>query len=708
MNTNRATVQRKADESGAGGYQLVERLLLLGTDQTICILRDARGARAACTDEEWEAIHAVRSGHAPADSGSEKSGAAAADSVSSDSAAVTTDSRAAAKYTLFRSLFRGREDVYARRFWSSNTGKTGYAPVCANRWNNALCDMKLHKCRDCPNHSCPKLTDAVLRDHMLGEDRHGRDVIGVYPMLDDSTVWFLAADFDGGNWQKDADAFRAACRSAGLTPAVERSRSGEGAHVWLFFEEPVSARDARRLGMGLLASAMQIRHEISLSSYDRLFPSQDYMPKGGFGNLIALPFQGRARAAGNSMFVDDAWQPYPDQWAFLSTLTRISVEQLEDLLVRFGAADQETGAAMLSAPAPISKTRAGSIDFPKTARLILRNGVYVPKDGLSQGAMAAVRRIAAFHNPEFHKRQNARLSVYNTPAMIDCGAEDDKYILLPRGCLDQVTALFAAHGASCTVQDERNSGLQISAEFTGELRLDQAAALEDLLAHDTGVLAAATAFGKTVVSAAAIARRKVNTLVLVHTTTLLDQWKRALEKYLDFEGFPADDCIGQIGAGRNTRTGKVDIATMQSLVSRDEHEVKGFAADYGMVICDECHHIGAANFERILKRVEAKYVYGLSATPDRADGLERIVYMQCGPVRHKVDAKKHLESRGLSGVVIPRITRTCLQEDDFQQQCSALAADEDRNDLIARGRAAGGRTHTNSADPPTGTCEAAG
>lgn len=590
-------------------------------------------------------------------------------------AGVNTNSSAQEKIELFLSMFRGREDVYAKRYYSLKTGKSGYVPACKNEWEPDLCDKKAHRCPDCPNRAFVPLTAQVVRTHLRGKDSYCRDVAGLYPMLEDDHTWLLAADFDEASWREDVSVFRETCVSFGLTPAVERSRSGDGAHVWLFFSQPVSAADARRLGSGLLTQTMACRHELRFQSYDRLFPSQDSVPKGGFGNLIALPFQGQAQKSGNTLFVDEQFAPYPDQWAYLASLPQITPEELAEHLLKLCANGDLGPLAEAGEPKPwpVNRKRKtlSAADFPIQVRLMVSDLIYVDKSGFSQGALNAVKRLAAFRNPEFYKKQAMRLRIYDTPRIIDCGWEDGDFLGIPRGCMDALAGLLETFEVPYTLEDSRQNGRLIDISFLGELRQEQQPAAEALLAHDTGVLSAATAFGKTVVAAYLIGQRKVNTLILVHSSTLLEQWKASLEQFLDIKESPPElpkrrrgrkrlERIGQIGSGKNTRSGIVDIAIMQSLFEGDEKEVKAFVAEYGMVLCDECHHVAAFTFEKIMRTVKARYVYGLSATPVRQDGHQPIIFMQCGPVRYLVDAKSQAVKRAFAHYIIPRFTRMRL------------------------------------------------
>lgn len=603
------------------------------------------------------------------------------------------------KIALFRSLFRGREDVYARRWQSLKTGKSGYSPACANEWVPGVCPKPKGSCKDCAHRELLPLTDAVIETHLRGRDAYGRDVIGIYPILPDDTCCFLALDFDDEGWRENVTAVREVCRRWELPCAVERSRSGEGAHLWLFFEAAVSCAEARRLGTALLTAAMTIGGTLKLTAYDRMFPNQDTLPKGGFGNLIALPLQGQARKNGNSIFVNEQFAPYPDQWAFLASTRKLSADEFE-AACQLHARGNIFGNLLPSeeTPKPWEKktpVRLTAMDFPAELEIIRSNLLHLPQAGLSPRAKDQLVRLAAFRNPDFYRAQALRLPIYNKPRILNTAEERDGYLALPRGCEEGLTELLDCAYAAYTFAERRNAGREIRVSFTGELRPEQLPAAKALLAHDTGVLAAATAFGKTVVAAWLIGKRKVNTLILVHTQALLNQWRSALEEFLRIdeilEPLPGKrgrkksrPLIGQLGGGKNTLSGLVDVAIMQSLLSGDE--VSELVKDYGHVIVDECHHVSAVTFERIMKEVAAKYVHGLSATPTRADGCQPIVFLQCGPIRYQVDAKEQAKKRGFVQFIIPRFTafRTAAEEKGVASMYNALEEDEQRNLMIVR------------------------
>jgi superfamily II DNA or RNA helicase len=540
----------------------------------------------------------------------------------------------AEKVALFRRLFRGRTDVYSVRWEGKTSGKSGYAPACANEWRAGVCEKPRIKCGDCGHRLLIPLSDAVIYDHLAGEH-----TVGVYPLLEDDTCHFLAVDFDEAEWREDARAFMQSCNDLGVSAALEISRSGRGAHVWVFFAGRVSARDARRLGTAVISHTCARTRQLKLASYDRLFPNQDTMPKGGFGNLIALPLQKHARESGFSVFVDAALRPHHDQWAFLASIQPMAPHDIEPTILRATGGihpldvtfiDDEDLATPWKREASASTKLAGTM--PETLTVTLANLIYFEKSALPQALANRLIRLAAFQNPEFYKAQAMRLSVWDKPRVIGNAENYPQHIALPRGCLDAAQALLKDNGIRGDLRDERYGGEPIDVSFVGTLRPDQEVAVSAMLHHDAGVLCAPTAFGKTVTAAAIIARRGVNTLVLVHRTELLKQWQERLQAFLDIDIGAGKGVVGTIGGGKTKPTGKIDIAVMQSL-SR-QGEVNALVENYGQVIVDECHHVGAASFDAILKRTKAKFVLGLTATPIRRDGQQPIIFMQCGPIRH--------------------------------------------------------------------------
>jgi hypothetical protein len=480
-------------------------------------------------------------------------------------------------------------------------------------------------------------------------------------MLQDETCFFLAADFDKEGWHEDAAAFVATCRRMNLPCALERSRSGCGAHAWLFFEEALPAALARNLGSLILTETMERRPDVGLDSYDRFFPNQDTLPQGGFGNLIAMPLQKQPRERGNSVFLDGDFNPHGDQWAFLSSVGKVGRAHIEGLVrnaersgnvvgVRFPLIEEYEPDPWTTPPSRRRKEPPIAGELPRSLELVLGNEICLAREGLPPPLRNRLLRVAAFQNLEFYRAQAMRRPTYGKPRVISCAEEHSHHIGLPRGCLDDVRKLLADLGIKSTVRDERNPGQGIELAITGELRPEQQAAAEAMLANDTGVLAATTAFGKTVIAAWLIARRSVNTLVLVHRQQLLEQWVDRLVAFLNIP--PA--VIGRIGGGRRKPRGTIDVALVQSLVRKGV--VDDRVGEYGHLIVDECHHLSAHSFEQVARRAKARFVAGLSATVARKDGHHPIIFMQCGPVRYRVNAKAQAALRPFEHMVIVRPT----------------------------------------------------
>lgn len=604
------------------------------------------------------------------------------------------------KIALFRNFFKGRDDVFARRWFNKTTEKGGYQPVCINEWRRGICDKKKHKCAECPNRNFAPLTNQDIYRHLEGKDENGCDVIGLYVVTSDNKCSFLCADFDDKNcthgYKNDVWAFISICREWRIPFSIERSRSGNGAHVWTFFNEPIPAYKARKLGNTILTEAMKRNGRITFDSYDRFFPNQDKVPEGGFGNLIALPLQGKARKAGNSVFVDEQFLPFQDQWTYLYNVRKIDEGTVDTLLIQhqqedFGTLATSSENKPWEIPVIQDVTQE---DF--NGRLIIHKSdrIYIPLKSISDKVSNHLKHIAAFKNPEFYSKQAMRISTYNIPRII-CRADfTDEYLAMPRGCEDAIINMLYSLKIDYEIVDNTNYGKPIGVTFKGKERDEQLDAINALMPFSNGVLSATTAFGKTVTAAALIARRKTNTLILVHSKALLMQWHERLSEFLDID-FTEDEIskkrgrkkafspVGCLDSTSNTLHGVIDIALMQSCFENDE--IKPFVKGYGMIIVDECHHVSSITFENVLKHVTAHYVYGLTATPIRKDGLQPIIFMQCGPIRFSADAKAQIQKQSFQRYLVPRFTSYRPVTDDkqsFTALSQSLAESKIRNNLI--------------------------
>ncbi|MGH7594357.1 MAG: TOTE conflict system archaeo-eukaryotic primase domain-containing protein [Gemmatimonadales bacterium] len=588
------------------------------------------------------------------------------------------------KIALFRSLFRGRDDTYPKFWHHVRNSRSGYAPACRNEWVSGVCNKPRIKCGECPNQAFLSVTDQVIEDHVRG--RHG---VGVYPLLTDETCWCLAADFDDSGWRDDVAAFAETSRSFGIVPSIERSRSGAGAHAWLFFAEPMSAHVARALGCFLLTETTARRHQLRLTSYDRLFPNQDTLPRGGFGNLIALPLQREAAERGHTLFLDEQLQPFPDQWEHLAGVARLLRPFVADLVANAEHRGNVLGVRAVAdhddqlgdvpwKPKPSEWQRIPAIagPLPEKVDAVLAHRLFIPTAGLSSPLIAHISRLAAFQNPEFYQKQRLRLSTHGTPRIISCAEQLPEHLVLPRGCQDDLRDLLTTLGIVLSIRDERSDGLPLAASFAGSLNREQERAVEALACAETGVLVAPPGTGKTVMAIALLVRRARNTLVLVHRRPLVEQWVARLAAFTG--GAPTD--IGQVTAGKRRVTGRIDVATVQSFVRRGV--VDDMVASYGHVIVDECHHVAAVSIECVLREVRARYVTGLTATPTRRDGLQPIVHMQLGPIRHVM--RSHADRPEFAQRLVVRDTPFDGPgtEQSIHELYTALGACEARNDQI--------------------------
>jgi superfamily II DNA or RNA helicase len=622
---------------------------------------------------------------------------------------VTNLSTSDEKIELFLDLFTGRHDVYAVRWVSEE--KKGYSFDCINLWKPGCAKLKKGgKCDGCELRSYARFDQIAVRNHLRGTrtDKDGKEFsIGAYALLEDETCRYIVADFDKSDYREDVTAFKRECLRSGVPVHLERSRSGNGCHAWVFFTEPVPVKSARRMMLATLTKTMELRPDLGFDSYDRLIPNQDRMPKGGLGSLVGLPLQQRVKMHDCTVFIDDNWTAYPDQWAYLSNIERMTPEAVEKLSQAGAGAG-----AVLGIPIPIAEENASEpwkmkpsrpITSPVTVglnggtvKITLGDQVYIDRTDLPSPATAQFARLGAFQNPAFFQAQNLGLWTTDIPRVISVSEIFPHHIALPRACLENALNLADQYGATVDFHDVREEGKLLPDEITfkGELYPRQQLALDSLLPHDNGIIKAPPAFGKTVVSIAAIAHRRRNTRVIVFTRTVFEQWKKRLRTFLNID----PQMIGWIGSGQMQRTGIIDVALIQSLSRAKNSQdaiiqyVSDIVGEYGHVVVDEVHHIAAETYEPIVRCAKAKYFLGASATPKRKDGRHPVIFMHMGPIRYVVDSKKLIAESGMAHIYGQRKTNfkfnpsmaEMVASGDYNSQdiLRALGDDEDRNYLI--------------------------
>lgn len=536
------------------------------------------------------------------------------------------------KIKVFMNYFRGRDDVYPYLSIDKNNPKIKYyIPACVNEWKQGVCNKTMgKKCKNCQYRENKPLSKEVIYNHM-----YGNNPIGIYPLLENDTCYFLSLDFDNKNTNNDIKsdvlAFASICDEYEIPIAIERSRSGNGIHIWIFFDINIKALTARKLGSLLLSKTMEISN-ISISSFDRMFPNQDTLPKGGYGNLIALPFQNEPSKYGNTLFVDRNFIKIDNQIQYLNSIHKLTEKEIFEKIEKLSNETIDIGHEVVDMKKEVIAKCKSNIEYPKSIKVILNDMVYIDKANLSGVVKNSFRRLATFANPEFYKKQKLRMSVYNIPMIIDCSKEDDKYLKLPRGTYEYLESLCKNNNVKIIKTDKRFKGNEIDVVFNGRLRDEQQLALDNLLKYDNGILCAPTGFGKTVIGCKIIEERKVNTLILINKLQLLNQWKDRIKEFLNVEE------VGEISSKKKNITNVIDVASIKSLWNNGE--VLDIAKNYGMIIIDECHHTAAYTFEQAINTGNARYVYGISATPERENGHTPIIKMQCGDIRYKVDSLK--------------------------------------------------------------------
>ena len=583
----------------------------------------------------------------------------------------------------FMMFCRGRKDVYDLRYTNPKTGKNGYYSQCFNRWDRGCHIQKKDgvRCKDCELRAYKPVTLPLIKAHMSGTDPNGNDVVAIYPMLENNLCQLLVFDFDNhakgaeqedyanidDGWKEEINALRHICKNLDVDAVVERSRSGRGAHLWIFFKEMVPARLARRFGFALLEKGAESVNLKSFKYYDRMIPTQDALPEGGLGNVIALPLQGMALKSGNSAFIDENWNAYEDQLNVLAGTRRLTRQGIEDYLSLWystGSISEDNGT-----DAPWDKNseiEAGSVKG--VVRIVLADRIYIDSTGMSNKTKRQLRRMATFSNKQYFQNQAMDMPNYDESRFIYLGSDEGKYIVLPRGLREEILKKFDNAGISYKIEDKRTKGQELNISFRGELRESQIPAVETMLENETGILHAATAFGKTVVCCDMIARRGISTLILVDRADLMNQWIKRLEEFLDIdEELPEyqtktgrtrkrKSLIGNLQGAHDTLTGIVDVAMIRSLKKKEGFHPK--LKEYAQVYFDECHHAASDSAIEVLQEINAKYVYGVTATPKRGDGKEKINEFLLGPIRYRFTAKDRAEEQNINHLVYPRFTRT--------------------------------------------------
>lgn len=554
----------------------------------------------------------------------------------------------AEKIDLYMEYFRGRDDVYPYLSIDKyNSSKKYYIPSCSNEWKKGVCNKTIGKsCKSCQYRENKPLTREIIKNHI-----YNNKTIGIYPMLDDETCYFLAFDFDDkkneNSIKNDVLAFASICDKYDIPIGIERSRSGHGIHVWIFFEKNIKAQTARKLGSLLLSKTMDVRDCLKISSFDRMFPNQDFLPKGGYGNLIALPFQTEPARCGNSIFIDRNFiQIQGNQFEYLKTIRKLNPDEIFEKIKILANETVDISNQNLDLKNEVKSKKKIDAKFPSEINVVLNDMVYIDKENLNAEVKNIFKRLATFANPEFYKKQAMRMSVYNVPMIIDCSKEDEKHLKLPRGTYEYLESLCKTHNVKINKTDKRYKGKKIKVSFRGKLREEQQIALDSIIKYNNGILCAPTGFGKTIIGCKIIESKKVNTLILVNKLQLLNQWKERIKEFLDIEE------VGEISSKKKNITNTIDVASIKSLWNNGK--VLDIAKNYGMIIIDECHHTSAYTFEQTINNGNSKYIYGISATPTREDGHTPIIKMQCGDIRYEVDTLLYNKNLNIPMNVIVR------------------------------------------------------
>lgn len=584
-------------------------------------------------------------------------------------AALTVEEVLNERLTLYKSYFRGRTDVYAKKSINKH-GKKVYYPVVKQKykvWNAQTKRYDILK-QDTESVYEP-LTNFVFENHL---SKYETDFsVGIYPLIDGDKCYFIAIDFDGDNWRKDTLSVINVSRKNKLKFLPVISQSGNGGHLWFFFDQAISAYVARRMATILLSEAMEENSYLSLKSYDRIFPSQDYLAKDGIGNLIALPLEGSARQTEKSTFLYDDLTIVKDEdiWGRLAQVQKNSEKEVNTFVDSFS---KNYEFQYLKGEKDDSSVYL--IDNQKNIKIILRGSIWIDSSSLNSSAVNFLRRISSFRNPEFYKKQRMRFSTWDTPRVISTIEQDNQYLVLPRNCLLEITETFKSNNVDLEIIDERTNGNTIDINFNGKLKPRQQEALSIVEKVENGVISAPTGFGKTVLAAAMISKFKRNTLIIVPNIVLLKQWKKELEKFLD-----GNFSIGQLGDGKNSLSNEIDVAIINSL-----EQNKHLLQNYGLVFVDECHRAASFRYENVLKNISSQRIYGMTATPIRNNGQEELIFMQCGNIIYEHSGKLDYLEKDFEINVVPVMTNYKFSNKKLKihQLYKELQNDSRRNNRI--------------------------
>ena len=582
------------------------------------------------------------------------------------------------KIEVFKDYFRCRTDIYAERYFSKKNNRYGWAPACKNSFKEN-CPKKHGRfnCFQCAYRSFHPLTSDILRAHFQGKNQG----IGLYPMFDDNTSCFLAIDFDDDNWMENMLSVYQEAIKYNFYPVMERSQSGNGGHLWFFFAEPVKAISARKFGEFFLSEAMKNNKSLSFTSFDRMFPNQDYIPDEGKGNLIAAPLRYDAFLKGNSAFINVNQQVIANQIEYLASRPKISLKEMSSIFSRSSIEDYFFDNDQLSLSLTTDVKYVRKIHGSESSSLRFE------KEGMNAVTRNILIRCASMYNPKYYELQRLHKPIFinsEFSRILSYYEEDDKYLYLPRGLLPVIQ--HAMPEAHIQIEDQTFPGMPIDVEFLGTLREDQQDAAKTMLRYDMGILQAVPGFGKTVIGLYIIASLKVNTLILVDSKEIQDQWEQRIEQFLEYPASlrKKDRFVCKYNGSSKRLNGHIDIAMVRSL--KNHEDLSSLLKDYGLTIIDECHHVACDSFLHVMRHIRSKHIYGLSATPKREDGLFKVITMYCGQIRKQVSERAVKREYSFRQYLIPRYTncRTLKDRYSYTDMCTELMNDQVRNYMIVK------------------------